>query len=87
MTSASSAGALAFWFAVLLLGIALVKHRGRWGNPEVLVPIALVLVGVHWVVPMSEGIQVVVAYLSIGVSVWAAYYILRGALQPAKREQ
>ena len=68
MTKTSTLGVLAFAVALVALIAALVKHRGDWRNREALIPGAILLGAVHWIVPISEELQLSFAVLSMLVS-------------------
>jgi hypothetical protein len=68
MPVTSTLGTLALSVAVVALVAALVKHRGGWRTTEALIPLAIVLVTIHWIVPMPDAMQIALAILSLMIS-------------------
>ncbi|HET9066729.1 MAG TPA: hypothetical protein VFN22_12990 [Gemmatimonadales bacterium] len=50
--------------ALVTMVAALVKSRGDWRAPAVLIPVAIILGAVHFLVPMSEGVQIILLVLA-----------------------
>lgn len=70
-------GPIALSVALIALGMAVVKHRGAWRTPDALIPLALVLITIQWLVPLPDSVQISLAILSLMISVSGMWQISR----------